>query len=151
MDTRHILCTLREVKSFFGVFPSDIINSDPQPEKGSHWLAVHFLPKSTSAYFFDSYGILPLVPDIAGFIKRICTVWYCKRKQLQGLTFNVCGKYCCLFAVYTDSGFTPKQFVGLFDGASANRLIDWAFASEFGSPCGSVGQCSSSLLCKVGN
>jgi len=35
-----------------------------------------------------------------------------------------------------DRGFNPKQFVGLFDGGeqqAADRWIDLAFASEFGS------------------
>ena len=64
MNTTQILCTLKDVRSFLGGFPSDmlprsvtqtgtvIINTDPHTEKGSHWLAVHFLPKSSSAYFF---------------------------------------------------------------------------------------------------
>jgi len=64
MNTTQILCTLKDVRSFLGGFPSDmlprsvtqtgtvIINADPHTEKGSHWLAVHFLPKSSSAYFF---------------------------------------------------------------------------------------------------
>jgi hypothetical protein len=54
----QILCTLRNVKSFIGVFPSDIIprsvtqsvclilNTDPHTQKGSHWLAVYVLPKA---------------------------------------------------------------------------------------------------------
>ena len=58
MDTVQILCTLRNVKSFLGVFPSDflthsitrfgsiIINTYPHTEKRSHWLAIHFEPKS---------------------------------------------------------------------------------------------------------
>jgi len=29
-----------------------------------------FFPKSSTAYYFDSYGILPLVPDIEAFIRR---------------------------------------------------------------------------------
>jgi len=74
----HILCTLQNVKSFLGVFPSDllphsiarsgtvIINADPHTEKGSHWLAIHFEPKASSAYYFDSYDISPLIPTIHG-------------------------------------------------------------------------------------
>ena len=54
MDTTQIACTLKDVRSFLGVFPSDmlprsvtqtgtiIINTDPHTEKFSHWLAVHF-------------------------------------------------------------------------------------------------------------
>ena len=163
MNTTQILCTLKEVRSFLGVFPSDmlprpvsqsgtvIVNADPHTEKVSHWLAVHFLPNSSSAYFFESYGIVPLVPDIAAFIRRNSTVWDYNRKQLQGLTSSICGKYCCLFALFMDRWFTAKQFVGQFDGAtSADREIVRAFASEFGSlrldNGGGSGECSSSFL-----
>jgi len=71
MDTVQILCNLRNVKSFLGVFRSDIlpnsivrsgtviINADPHTEKGSQLLAIHFEPKASSAYYFDSCGIPP--------------------------------------------------------------------------------------------
>jgi len=57
MNTTQIACTLKDVRSFLGVFPSDmlprsvtqtgtvIINTDPHTEKDSHWLAVHFFSK----------------------------------------------------------------------------------------------------------
>jgi len=104
MDTTQILCALRNVKSFKGVFPSDmlppsiaqsgtdIINTDPHKEKISHWLVVLSLPKYSSAYFSDSYGIVPLVAYIAAFIRHNCTVWDYKRRQLQVVTSNIWGK-----------------------------------------------------------
>jgi len=131
MNTTQILCTLKDVNSFLGAFPSDmlprsvthtgtvIINADPHTEKGPHWLDIHFILKSSSAYFFDFYGIVPLVPDIAAFIRRNCTVWDYNKRQLQRLTSNIYGKYCCLLALYMDRGFTAKQFSGQFDGASS--------------------------------
>jgi len=165
MDTTQRSCTLKELRSFLGVYPSDmllrsvtrlgtvIINADPHTEKGSHWLAVHLRPKFSSAYYFDSYGIVPLVPAIQAFIRRNCITWDHNRRQLQSLTCNNCGKYYCLFVLYMDRGFTPKQFVGPFDGGAqqaADRWIDLAFASEFGSlsrsSSGQGGQCSSSIL-----
>ena len=124
MDTVQILCTLRDVTSFLDVFPSDllpqsnartyntvIVNADPRTEIGSYWLAVHFRPKSSNAYYFDSNGILPLVPNIQAFIKRNCTTWDYNRRQLQGLTSDVCGKYCCLFALYIDRGYTQEKYI----------------------------------------
>ena len=120
----QILCTLRNVKSFLGVYPSDllphsivqsftvIINAEPHTEKGSQWLVIHFEPKASSAYYFDSYGI-PLVPAIHAFLRRNCTVWFYNTVQLQGLTSTVCSHYRCIFALYVDRGYTPKQFVGL--------------------------------------
>jgi len=151
MGTTQISCTLKEVRSFLGVYPSDyltrsvtrlgtvIINADPHTEKGSHWLAVQLRPRSSSAYYVDSYGIVPLVHPIQAFIRRNCITWDHNMRQLQSLTRNNCGKYCCLFVLYMDRGFTPKQFVGLFDGGAqqaADRWIDLAFASEFGSRAG---------------
>ena len=95
MDTTQILFGLNKVNSFLGVFHSDplphsvrqsctvIINADPHTGKGSHWLPVHFRPKSSSSYYFDSYGIVPLVPDIEAFIRRNFTVADYNKRQLR--------------------------------------------------------------------
>jgi hypothetical protein len=60
MDSAQIIRTLRNVDSFLGVFPSDLlprsisrsgtltVNTDPHTEKGSHWLAIKFQTKSYS-------------------------------------------------------------------------------------------------------
>jgi len=45
---------------------------------------------------------------------------------------TVCGKYCCLFAMYMDRGYTGKQFVGFTPGL-ADQQVEQLFASEFGS------------------
>ena len=114
MDTLQILCTLRNVNSFLDVYDSDllprsikktctiIVNADPHTKGGSHWLAVHFRPKFSYAYYLDSYVIVPFVPDILAFVKRNCTTWDLNRRQLQSLTSDVGGTYCCLFALYMD-------------------------------------------------
>jgi len=111
MDTLQILCTFRNVKSFLDVYASDllprsitkictvIVNADPHTKRGSHWLAVHFRPKSPYAYDFVSYGIVPFVPEIVDFVRRNSTTWDRNKIQLQSLTSDVCGKYCCLFAL----------------------------------------------------
>jgi len=110
MDTLQILCTLRNVNSFVDVCASDllpcsitktctvIVNADPHTKGGSQWLAAHFRPKFSYAYYFDSYGIVPFVPEILAFVTRNCTTWDRNKRQLQSLTSEVCGKYCCLFA-----------------------------------------------------
>ena len=94
MNTTQIFCKLRDVKPFLVLFPSDILprfvtqtgrvilNADHHTEKYSHWLSTHFLPKSSGAYFSDSYVIVPLVIDITAYIKRNCTVWDYKRREL---------------------------------------------------------------------
>ena len=114
MDTMQILCTLRNIKLFLDVYASDLlprsinktctilVNANPHTEGGSHWLAIHYRPKSSSAYYFDSYVIVPLLPDIQALLRGKCTTWDHKGRQLQGLTSEVCGKYCCLFARHMD-------------------------------------------------
>ena len=57
MDNIQITFTLKDVPSFLGVYPSDllpgivhrkgtlIINADPHTKEGSHWLAIHLEPR----------------------------------------------------------------------------------------------------------
>jgi hypothetical protein len=52
--------------------------------------------------------------------------------QLQGPVTAVCGKYCCLFALYVDRGYKPQQFVGLLRTVETDRLVSEMFESEFG-------------------
>jgi len=92
---------------------------------------VHFKTKSSSAYYFDTYGIVPLVPYIQAFIKRNCTTWNYKRRQVQGLTTDVCGNYSCLIALYIDRGYTPKQFIPLFEACNAELNVERISNTEF--------------------
>jgi len=159
MDTLQILCTSRNVNSYLDVYAFDllqrsinktctiIVNVDPHTKGGSHWLAEHFRPKSSYAYYFDSYGIVPFVSDIVDIVQRNCTTWDHNRRQLQSPNSDVCGKYCCLFALYMDRGYTPQQFVALFN-TPTDRQVEEIFTSEFGAkmPRGAWGQCCRSCL-----
>ena len=146
MATLQILCTLRNVKSFLDVYASDllppsitktctiIVNADPQTKVGSHWLEVQFRPKSSYAYNFDSYGIVPFVPDILALIKRNCTTWDLNRRQLQSPSSDFCCKYCGVFALYLDRGYTLQQFVALFGEVGAADLeVKRMFTVKFGA------------------
>jgi len=111
MDTVQILCTLRNANSFLDVYASDplprsitktctvIVNADPHKEGVSKGLAVHFRPKFSSAFNFDSYGIVPFVPGNVVIIRRNCTNRDHNKRQPQGPTNDACGKYCCVFAL----------------------------------------------------
>jgi len=144
MDTVQILCTLCNVIYFLDIYASDplprsitktctlIFSADPHTEVGSQWLAIHFRRKSSRAYYFDSYGIVPFVTDILVFIRRNCTTWAHKKRHLQFLTSYVYGTYCCLFRLYMDRGYTLKQFVALFStDDAAHRQVNRIFTSEF--------------------
>ena len=144
MDTVQILYTPRYVRSFLGVFPSDllphpitrsgsiIVNTDPHTEKGSQLLAIHSEPKSSSAFYFDSYGISPNKLAIKYFFTHNCTVWNHNTVQLQGLTSTVCCQSCSLFTLYMDRGYIPKHFIDFFAADIADRQVNEIFTSEFG-------------------
>jgi len=102
-------------------------------QSGSHWLAIRLEPRSSTAFYFDSYGQSPHIHDIQLFLRLNCTVLNYNNAQLQGFLSTVCGKYCCLFALYTDRGYTGQQFVGLFTPGSADHQVENLFAKEFGS------------------
>ena len=121
MDTVQIICTLRDITKFRGVYPSDllptsiqlgtvIINAIPHPREGSHWLATHFNYPLSVAFYFDSNGRALSDPNILSFLKRNCAVWGYNTSSLQEPTSVVCGHYCCLFARYKDKGITPQPF-----------------------------------------
>jgi hypothetical protein len=90
MDTLDIYRALSDVPTFAGVFPSDLLpshqlpgfvrytiitNTDVHTDPGSHWVAVHVDTRSSSGYYFDSYGLFPLVTAIRHFLRRACTQW----------------------------------------------------------------------------
>jgi len=126
MDTIQIQHALQGLNSFLRVYASDlltlsiaqtgtiIVNTDPHTEPGTHWQAIHFQNPHcfSSAYFFDSYGRYPHIPEILDFIRRHCTIWQYNKTQIQGPTTTDCGEYCCLFALYMDRGYTPNNLEG---------------------------------------
>jgi len=58
-------------------------------------------------------------------------------------------KYCCLFALYMDRGYTPQQFISLFNACDhADRQVERLFTAEFGAQMsrGVCVQCCRSCL-----
>jgi hypothetical protein len=157
----QITCELKNVQSFMSAFPSDllphsitmpsiiIVNTDNHTQPGTHGLAIRLEPRSSTAFYFDSYGLAPDIPDIQSS-RRNCTVLNYNNAQLQGPLSTVCGKYCSLFALYMDRGITSRQFVGLFTPGLADRQVEDLFAHEFGSVrrLARGGQCCSSRCIK---
>ena len=107
------------------------MNTDPHTENCSHWLASHFEHRSSSAFYFDSYGIFPIIRAIQNFWRPNCTVWNYNTVQLQRLTSTVCGQYCCLFTLYMDRRYTLKIFIVLFTADIVNRQVNEIFTSQY--------------------
>ena len=139
------MCTLNNVKSFLGVFPSDLlphplpqqhctvlIITVPHIEIGSHWLAIRFEPRSSRAFYFDSFGRPPYIANIQDFLRRNFTVREYNAIRLQSPTTTLCGHYFCLFALHVDRGYSPKHFVSLFNRDVADDRITRLFKFEFG-------------------
>jgi len=142
MDTVQIICTLKDITSFRGAYPSDllptsiqsgtIINADPHTREGSHWLAIHFNYPFSSAFYFDSYGRAP--SDFHSW--NVTAVWRYNTSSLQRPTSVVCGHYCCLFTRAMDKGITPLQFVRLFTAGVADHQVVQFFKAYFRPVCG---------------
>ena len=123
MDIFQILFTVSDVISLLEVFPSDllpssrpilkpltlIVNADPHTEGVSNWLAIRLTPRSSSVYYFDSYGFIPLVLSSHAFLKRNYTTWDHNKRQLLGPTSYFYGQYCCLCALYMVRATLPNN------------------------------------------
>jgi len=79
----------------------------------SHWVAVCF-SDSGCAEYFDSYGLPPFKYEIIAYLQRHSISWTFNRHRLQGLTSNVCGHYCCLYANHRARGLSMTSFVNMF-------------------------------------
>jgi hypothetical protein len=95
-----------------------------------HWLAIRLEPMSSTAFYFDYYDLPPHIHDIETFLRRNCTVLNYNTIELQRPLSMVCVEYCCLFVLYTDRGYTGKQFVGLFTPDIADHQVEQLFESE---------------------
>src|SRR5215469_3120914 len=129
MNTTQIRKVLsKHVEYFQGVYPIDIlpstltkpsiivINLDKHYMPGSHWVAVCFADSGYAEYF-DSYGLPPYKLEIMAYLQRHSISWTFNRHRLQGLTTNVCGHYCCIYALHRARGFSMTSFVNMFSPA----------------------------------
>ena len=129
MNTLHINRVLtKHVKYFEGVYPIDllsitllkpfifVINLDKHYMPGSHWVDVCF---SDSGYveYFHSFGLPLYRPEITTHLQRHSMSCAFNRHRLQGVTSNVCGCYCCIYAVHTAKELYMTSFVNIFSPA----------------------------------
>jgi hypothetical protein len=118
MNTTQIHKVLsKHVKYFQGVYPKDrlpstliehsiiVVNLDKHYMPGSHWVAV-CISDSGYAEYFDTYGLPPYKLKIISFLQLHSISWPFNRHRLQGLTWNVCGHYCCIYALHRAGGQT---------------------------------------------
>jgi hypothetical protein len=121
----------KHVKNFQGVYPIDllpatlikpsiiIINLDKHYMPCSHLVAVCF-SDSGYAEYFNSYGLPPYRLEISNYLQRHSVSWKFNGHRLQSLTSNVCGHYCCLYALHRAKGHSMTSFVSMFSPALYN-------------------------------
>jgi hypothetical protein len=144
MNTLQIQHALQNVANFGGVFPSDmlpskfnrpttfIVNLDPHNKPGSHWVAVTFRDKY-SAWYFDSYGLPPIVESLERFLRRNTVHYTYNQRQLQSISSDICGQYACLYTVYVCSkSYNMKGFTTIFNYKDADNQAVRMYRQEFG-------------------
>jgi hypothetical protein len=99
-----------------------VINLDKHYMPRSHWVAVCFSDCGYSEYF-DSYGLPPYRLEISNYMQRHSISWGFNRHILQGLTSNICGHYCCLYALHRAKGHSMTTFVSMFSSAATTATI----------------------------
>ena len=89
------------------------------------------------------------------YLQRHPISWRFNRHRLQGITSNVCGYYCCIFALHRTKGLSMTKFMSMFSPARYNcndiRTVRM-FRSLFGEcpACSQLAQsCKSQLYIQV--
>ena len=120
--------TLKRV--FVGVFPENrlpdkpsktgaraayIVNTDPEGEPGTHWLAMW--KEGGTCEVFDSYG-LPLdvygVDNILEWLNEHCPDAVRSNKTLQAMNSRACGHYAILYLKAKVQGKSMETFLNEF-------------------------------------
>lgn len=128
MDTFSIISVIRPFQRhsiFKGVFPCDslpkkislpalfVINLSPHTEAGSHWVAA-YISVNRSAFYFDSFGLPIKNSYILRFLKEHAIRITCNKNQLQHITSNKCGKFCCGFVISILKKCSISSFMSKF-------------------------------------
>jgi hypothetical protein len=125
-----------------------IVNLDPHTLPGSHWVAIYISNLGYGEYF-DSYGMKPLQHRLLYFLRLHTKYWTYNTCRLQGVISNVCGQYCCLYALYRASGQTMSAFTDEFTHANYclnDRRVIKMFRQYLG-PCTPCDQAEKDQLC----
>ena len=117
---------------FKGVYPCDrlpskftlpavfVVNLSKHDEPGTHWIAI-FINKNGVAFYFDSFGFDIRNDDIRDFLKKKSKRILHNKKQLQHISSNKCGLFCCAFAIAILKECSIEEFLNKF---SVNLFIN---------------------------
>lgn len=125
VDIYNYLKHFQKKTIFKGVFACDdlpsnitlpaafVVNLSGKNERGSHWISI-YIDKLGTGYYFDSFALPINNRFISYFLKMHTKNVVINKTQLQHVTSNKCGKYCCIFIIsklYEDEHqFLLKRF-----------------------------------------
>lgn len=110
---------------FKGVYPCDalptsfrlpaafVVNLSPHDEPGTHWVAL-YISECGYAYYFDSFGMKPTNFHIIAFLRMHSKRVDYNKNQLQHITSNKCGRFCCVFIVNALKRNSIRSFISRF-------------------------------------
>lgn len=121
---------------FIGVFSIDTLpqyvmkrpailcfNFDKQSEKGSHWGILALI--DDTIYYFESYGLCPLVPELVNFVNNNYSRKLCLSvRHLQSENTMVCGVYAVCFAIMFSMDKCVDRFFNAFGKSWSTKKND---------------------------
>lgn len=150
MDTQQIKQALRtrsETRGLFaGVFAANrlplaplrrpailVVNSQADFFPGSHWLCFYLPSHEIGVEYFDSLGAAPTLHYFLSFINRNGGLLRYNRLPLQHAASDVCGEFCCVFALERASGASLQHFLTPFSTRREenDRLVLLKFNTYF--------------------
>lgn len=128
MDTvtiRQYIKAYQREGIFKGVYPCDclpssfklpaafVINLSCHNEPGTHWVAT-YISKNGTSFYFDSFGMKPTNFYIQAFLNKHSKSFRYNRQQLQHISSNKCGRFCCVFVVAVLQRCSIDSFLARF-------------------------------------
>lgn len=128
LEIHYYLKSNRETRKIYdNVYPADLLpkvpkrrrvlfiaNHSPASSRGTHWVAFYITP--TVIEFFDSSGVGLLANKY--FVKFLQDTprpqLIYNTCQVQDWLSDVCGEYCCLFALYKARNYSFGTFLKLY-------------------------------------
>jgi len=110
-----------------------VVNSQTDSFPGSHWSCFYLPMYETGVEYFDSLGAAPTLHYFLRFINRNGGLLRYSHKALQFPASDVCGEYCCVFALERTAGVTLRHFLAQFERRKLknDRLVLFKFNAYF--------------------
>ena len=101
-----------------------IVNTDPLPGKGTHWITL-FMDKVCE--HFDSSGHQPR-KDFENYLIVQGPNYMYNNSRVQDFNTDTCGKFCLMYAYFRCRGFSFNDIMSMFkDSLALNEVVVESF------------------------